>query len=101
MDFHSLERARKFEFKYPILYVTANRKEKVISAYVFEIEDLESIKREIGDNIWWIPKSGTNPRGFGINTRSVKRLIEIAKAKDNAITTKYMPINMERLKRDF
>ncbi len=101
MDFHSLERARKFEFKYPTLYVTANRKEKVISAYVFEIEDLESIKREIGDNIWWIPKSGTNPRGFGINTRSVKRLIEIAKAKDNAITTKYMPINMERLKREY
>ena len=99
--FPSLERARKFEFKYPILYVTANRKEKVISAYVFEIEDLESIKREIGDNIWWIPKSGTNPRGFGINTRSVKRLIETAKAKDNAITTKYTPINMESLKREY
>lgn len=26
--FPSLERARKFEFKYPILYVTANRKRK-------------------------------------------------------------------------
>ena len=99
--FPSLERARKFEFKYPILYVTANRKEKEISVYVFEIEDLEFLKMEIGDDIWWIPRSGTNPRGFGINTQSVKRLMEMAKAKGNAITKKYTPINMESLKREY
>lgn len=99
--FPSLERARKFAFKYPILYVTANRKEKEISVYVFEVEDLESLKMEIGDNIWWIPKSGTNPRGFGINTQSVELLIERAKAKGNAITRKYTPINMESLKREY
>ncbi len=99
--FPSLERAGKFEFKYPILYVTANRKEKEISVYVFEVEDLESLKMEIGDDIWWIPRSGTNPRGFGINTQSVRRLMEMAKEKGNAITGRYTPINMESLKREY
>ncbi len=99
--FPSLERARRFEFKYPILYITANRKEKETSVYVFEVEDLESLKMEIGDDIWWIPRSGTNPRGFGINTKSVRRLIEIAEAKGNAIHKKYTPVDIESLEKEY
>ncbi|MEM0202690.1 MAG: hypothetical protein QXR83_01855 [Archaeoglobaceae archaeon] len=50
--FPSLERARAFEFKYPMLYVVGDRLSKKISVYVFDIEDLKSLKKEIGDAMW-------------------------------------------------
>ncbi|MCS7144278.1 MAG: ThaI family type II restriction endonuclease [Archaeoglobaceae archaeon] len=99
--FPSIERARKFEFKYPILYITANRDIKEISVYVFDVEDLNNLKNEIGDDMWWIPKSGTNPRGFGINTRSLKSLIIKAEKKGNAITERYKAVDIARLEKEY
>ncbi|MDI9641915.1 MAG: ThaI family type II restriction endonuclease [Archaeoglobales archaeon] len=93
--FSQIERARKFEFKYPILYVSANRHTKEISVFFFDLEDLNSVKIELGDEMWWIPRSGTNPRGFGINTRALKLLIQKAEAKGNAITKKYGAIDIK------
>lgn len=97
----SIERARMFKFKYPILYVTADRRKKLVSVYVFEVEDLETLRREMGDEMWWIPKAGTNPRGFGINVKSVRRLIEIANEKGNAVTGSYTPIDLKSLEREY
>jgi len=99
--FPSIERARKFQFKYPILYVTGDRKEKEISFYVFEPEDLDELKEELGDDMWWIPKSGTNPRGFGLNSRAVKRLINKATEKSNCIRTKYGPIDVSSMENKY
>ncbi|MEM2727301.1 MAG: ThaI family type II restriction endonuclease [Archaeoglobaceae archaeon] len=99
--FPSIERARKFEFKYPILYVSANRHTKEISVFVFDLEDLNSVKIELGDEMWWIPRSGTNPRGFGINTRALKLLIQKAEAKGNAITKKYSAIDIKSIEREY
>lgn len=79
--FPSKERIDKFQFTCPIVYI-----EEKEGLFVFELEDIESVKRELGfENFWWIPKSNTNPRGFGISRKAVKRLKEIAKSKDNYI----------------
>jgi len=96
--FPSIERARRFQFKYPIIYISGNRKEKEISVYVFEVDDLKELKREMGDDMWWIPRSGTNPRGFGINTHAVRNLIEKAVRKGNYVATKYKSINIDDIK---
>ncbi len=90
--FQSIERAQRFEFKHPILYVTGDRKERKVSVYIFEIDDLEELKKEVGDEMWWIPRRGTNPRGFGINVKAVKILINKAEKKGNFITANYRPI---------
>lgn len=79
--FPSIERARKFVFKYPIMYVTGDRESKKISIYVFEVEDIETLRWEMGDNIWWIPKGG-NPRGFGLNTQAIRSLIKKLKKRE-------------------
>ncbi|MEM4156655.1 MAG: hypothetical protein QXQ38_08055 [Archaeoglobaceae archaeon] len=63
--------------------------------FFFDLEDLNSVKIELGDEMWWIPRSGTNPRGFGINTRALKLLIQKAEAKGNAITKKYGAIDIK------
>jgi len=99
--FPSIERARRFKFKYPILYVTGNRKKGKISLYVFEVDDLEELKMEMGDNMWWIPKSGTNPRGFGINTIAIKTLIEKAEKKGNFITINYQHVNINAIREKY
>jgi len=49
--FPSVERAHRFEFKYPILYVTGNRRKGKISIYVFDVDDLEKLKDDIGDSM--------------------------------------------------
>ncbi|MHA1712178.1 MAG: hypothetical protein ACTSUS_09015 [Candidatus Freyarchaeota archaeon] len=99
--FPSIERARRFKFKYPILYVTRNRKKMKISLYVFEVDDLEELKMEMGDDMWWIPKSETNPRGFGINTTAIKTLIEKAEKKGNFITINYQHVNINAIREKY
>lgn len=99
--FPSIERARMFEFKYPILYITGNRKEGRISVYVFEVDDLKELKSKMGDSMWWIPRSGTNPRGFGINTNAVKILIEKARKKGNFVTTDYQHVDINAIKEKY
>jgi len=99
--FPSLERARAFKFKYPIMYVTRDREKKEISIFVFDVEDLEQLKEKMGDNMWWIPRRGTNPRGFGINSSGIKELIKKAKVKGNYISTKYEPINVEKIEEEY
>jgi len=93
--FPSIERARRFEFRYPILYVVRDEAEQRISVYVFELEDLEEVRRELGDSMWWIPRSNTNPRGFGLNKRAVEKLIEKAKRKNNFAEAHYQKINID------
>jgi len=83
------------------MYITGNRKEKEIAVYVFEPEDLNKLKEELGDDMWWIPRSGTNPRGFGINSHAVKRLIEKAVEKSNYIRTKYKPIDVNSIANNY
>lgn len=99
--FPSIERARKFIFKYPILYVTGNRVENEISIFIFEISDLEELKNEMGDDMWWIPSSSTNPRGFGINRMAIRRLINKAKKKDNYVAVKYKPLNITNIEDEY
>ena len=95
--FPSKERIEKFRFENPILYVVGDKKEKAISVCVFELDDLEELKKEMGTEMWWIPKSGTNPRGFGINTQAVRRLIEKAKRKGNFVAVKYKPVDVKTI----
>lgn len=97
--FPSMQEARKFEFKCPILYITRDKKNRKISVYVFDVEDLKELKEEKGDTMWWIPKRGTNPRGFGINTKAVRILMEKAKSKGNFLTVKYPPIEIDDIKK--
>jgi len=99
--FPSIERARRFQFKYPILYISGNRKEKKISIYVFEVNDLEGLKNEIGDSMWWIPKSETNPRGFGININALKILMTKAKEKGNFMEIEYQPVDLNIIKKKY
>jgi hypothetical protein len=99
--FPSIERARRFQFKYPILYISGNRKEKRISIYVFEVDDLEGLKNEIGDDMWWLPRRGTNPRGFGINTKTLKILMSKAKEKGNFMEIEYQPVDLNIIKEKY
>jgi len=99
--FPSIERARRFQFKYPILYISGNRIEKKISIYVFEVNDLEGLKNEIGDSMWWIPKSETNPRGFGININALKILMTKAKEKGNFMEIEYQPVDLNIIKKKY
>ena len=62
------------------------------------MEDLEELKNEMGDRMWWIPRSETNPRWFGINKHAVKALIEKAKRKDNFVTVNYQHINTDTIR---
>ncbi|GAB6102287.1 hypothetical protein JCM16138_15100 [Thermococcus atlanticus] len=94
--FPTVERILNFKFHYNILYVVGNKKEHTIEMSVISIDDLKEIQRKttektIGD-YWWIPRSGTNPRGFGLNTKTVKRLVEKAKERGNHIKTSYDPV---------
>jgi hypothetical protein len=92
--FPSIERAMSFQFRYPILYIVRDREKKEISAYVFEKEDLEELKEKWKKDMWWIPNSKTNPRGFGIKPRAVKYLIDKAKKRGNFISVNYTPIEI-------
>lgn len=99
--FPSIEKAESYHFEAPILYVVRDRDRAEISLYVFELEDIEQVKKELGNDFWWIPRSGTNPRGFGLRTLSVKRLIELSKSKENYVSACYKPINPAEISSDY
>ncbi|MCE4619800.1 MAG: ThaI family type II restriction endonuclease [Desulfurococcales archaeon] len=90
--FPSYERARSFEFSYPILYITANRKTKRIDLYVFTQSIIDKVRSSLGRDFWWIPRKGTNPRGFGISTRAIRILMEKADKIGNHVGKNYEPI---------
>ena len=95
-----LKKAEEYPFEYPIIYVQGDRKKKKIAIYVFESEDIELAKVKCKD-FWWIPKTGTNPRGYGISSKGVKFLIDMAKRKGNYVEKKYTPPNVEMLKDEY
>ncbi|MFP3195945.1 MAG: ThaI family type II restriction endonuclease [Caldivirga sp.] len=97
----SLDRARQYKFTYPILYVTRDKRKSRISIYVFELEDLEELREELGDTIWWIPKQGTNPRGFGIRAEAIRKLINRAEEKGNFAAANYTPINVDSIRDEY
>ncbi|MEN2975380.1 MAG: hypothetical protein ABDH32_07390 [Candidatus Caldarchaeales archaeon] len=78
--FPSKERVKRFKFKSPIVYVIEE------GIYVFELDDIESVKKELNFNkFWWIPSNKTNPRGFGIKRGAVEKLVQKAVEKGNYI----------------
>lgn len=90
--FPSWERAESFSFDYPILYVTGDRAAKRIDMYVFTPTLIDRVRTSMGRNFWWMPKGGTNPRGFGISTKAVRRLMEEAEKEGNHVGKKYTPV---------
>jgi hypothetical protein len=92
--FPSIERARRFQFRYPILYVSGSRKDRRISIYVFDVNDLEELREKSGDSIWWIPKDITNPRGFGIKVNALRILMDMAREKGNHVEATYNPVDL-------
>ncbi len=90
--FPSWERAESFSFEHPILYVTGDRESKRIDVFVFTSKLIERVRKEMGKNFWWMPTGGTNPRGFGIHTKAVRKLIEQAKLEGNHVGRHYKPI---------
>jgi len=88
--------AGSFQFKTPILFVYGE------GICVFDVDDIERVRRELGfENFWWIPRRETNPRGFGVRSSAVERLIEIAKRKGNHIKISTIRIEDEELKREY
>jgi len=59
---------------------------------------LERLKGEMGSKMWWVPRGGTNPRGFGISLMGVRRLKELASAKGNLVATKYKHVDVEGIR---
>ena len=46
----------------------------------------------MGRDFWWIPKSNTNPRGFGISAGAIRRLMEEARREGNHVGKHYKPV---------
>lgn len=90
--FPSWERAESFSFEYPILYVTGDRSAKKIDIYVFTPALISRVRDDMGRDFWWIPRGGTNPRGFGISTRAIRRLMEEAEREGNHVGKTYKPV---------
>lgn len=99
--FPSIVRARSFQFKHPILYITRNERRREVSAYVFDVKDIEELKMKMGDDMWWIPSSKTNPRGFGIKSEAIRKLIEKAKKKGNFVTVSYQPVDADSVREKY
>ncbi|MEM1687735.1 MAG: hypothetical protein QW456_11315 [Ignisphaera sp.] len=97
----SIERAREYKFTAPILYVIRDRSNNMISVFVFELEDIKKLREGLGDNMWWIPGKNTNPRGFGLSNSAVKKLIDIAKNKDNYVSCTCKPVDLEKIVKDY
>ncbi|WP_342827481.1 ThaI family type II restriction endonuclease [Desulfurococcus sp.] len=91
--FPSWERAESFSFKYPILYVTGDRSAKKIDIYVFTPELISKVRSEMGRAFWWMPRGDTNPRGFGISSEAVRRLMSEAEREGNHVGKKYEPVS--------
>lgn len=99
--FPTIERARRHQFKHPILYVKNDRRRREMSIFVFTVEDLLEIGRELRDRMWWIPRGGTNPRGFGISRLAVKRLMEMAVKAGNYVGAKYESIEIANVSAEY
>ncbi|MEM1679560.1 MAG: hypothetical protein QXY26_08435 [Ignisphaera sp.] len=97
----SIERAKEYKFTAPILYVIRDRSNNEISVFVFELEDIKKLREELGDNMWWIPKEGTNPRGFGLSKSAIEKLIDIAKNKDNYVSCTCQPVDLKKIAKDY
>jgi len=103
--FPSEDRILNFEFHYNILYVVGNRKKHTIEISIIDVDDLRSLQKETKEDpskvekYWWIPKSGTNPRGFGLKSSTIKKLVENSKKKKNYILYEYSPLPKSKLER--
>jgi len=87
------EAARCFEFKAPILFFHRE------GIYVFEVEDIERVRRELGfDGFWAIPRRDVNPRGFGIKGRALRRLMEIAREKGNFVRLTPVRLDLDKVR---
>ncbi|MDK2783929.1 MAG: hypothetical protein PWQ32_1518 [Thermococcaceae archaeon] len=101
--FPSEERILGFEFHYNIMYVVRDKEKHTIEISIIDVEDLKKMQDEIRKDLsklkkyWWIPKSGTNPRGFGLYPSTIKQLIESAKRKENYIKHEYKPLPQSKL----
>jgi hypothetical protein len=51
--------------------------------------------------MWWLPRRGTNPRGFGINTKTLKILMSKAKEKGNFMEIEYQPVDLNIIKEKY
>lgn len=47
------------------------------------------------------PRSGTNPRGFGIERRAVEKLLEKSKTKGNHVSKTYSPIDITKAAEEY
>jgi len=65
---------------------------KKIDIYVFTPTLISKVRDDMGRDFWWIPRGGTNPRGFGISTRAVRRLMSEAEKEGNHVGKIYNPI---------
>ncbi|MDF2957841.1 MAG: hypothetical protein OD814_001463 [Candidatus Alkanophagales archaeon MCA70_species_1] len=82
--------------RFPILFVYKD------GICVFEVDDIEKVRGELGfDDFWDIPREEENPRGFGIKSKAVKRLIMIAKEKGNFVRMKGMRLEDEKTKEEY
>jgi len=90
------EAARKFSFRSPILYVYKD------GICVFEADDIENLRRRLGfDDFWSIPRREVNPRGFGINGRAIRELVEMAKKKGNFVKITSVRMEDEEVRKEY
>ncbi|MEM4920570.1 MAG: hypothetical protein QXO38_06160 [Candidatus Nezhaarchaeales archaeon] len=99
--FPSIERARMYRFEVPLLYIMRDRSENEVSVSVFELDDIKRLRDRLGDDFWWIPRGGTNPRGFGLTSMAVKELLKAAREKGNHVAVKYAPIDIEMVAAEY
>ncbi|WP_296903982.1 hypothetical protein [Thermotoga sp.] len=75
--------------------------EHKVKICVINSKALSSIQKEIEkypsklEEHWWIPKTNTNPRGFGLKKKTVKKLVEESKNSGNYLEIDYKPFTEE------
>jgi hypothetical protein len=100
---HAIRKILNFNFGYDLMYVIGNREKHKIAMAVIESHQLRNIQTICRNDpskvkdYWWIPKSGTNPRGFGLKRGTIKRLVENAKRNGNYLETTYPPLPADRI----
>lgn len=101
--FPSEERILSFEFKSDLLYVVKDGNK--IKICVIDTGTLNFLQKEIESDpsklreYWSIPRENTNPRGFGLKGRAVKKLVEESKNRGNYVEVEYKPFTeKERVK---
>lgn len=96
--FPSPNRILSYKFKYPILYISVSRENGQLLMCVFRVNNINKVLSEKGIEFWQIPRQGTNPRGFGIRTSSIRQLIDLAHNEGNCIFYYYNKIeNIEEI----